>query len=159
MLLCVYTKNNKEVYPGIVKPISAQDVTTIAKQGWFFEWEKEYGHPLRHVYKLLIKGTNDIEGLVSFEYEDGFVLVEYLEAAPHNLKEDGLKVGAPLIAFACKQSFDIGFQGYVLISIKWNERMIRYYEDLGAKVFGVGRMGFHPVDSMELLKVYLYKGE
>jgi hypothetical protein len=107
----------------------------------------------------MIAGDNEIQSLVSFGYDDGFILIEYLETAPINRNKDGLIAGAPLLAFACKKSFDVGYEGYVLISIKWNERIIRYYEGLGAMVISKSRMVINPIDSKELVKVYSYKGE
>lgn len=153
----VYSKANKEIYLGIVKPLSYEDITKLEGEHWYFDWKAEYHKQNRHVYKLVIE--EKIESLISFEYDEGFILVEFLETAPHNRKGNGMKAGAPLIAFTCLESFEKGLDGYVVIKIKWNEKLIRYYEDLGAKVFSIGRMGFHPVESWKLVNIYLVKGE
>lgn len=60
----ILENSSGELIPVEIVPINSDDYKSITKERYFFNWktEKEFD-----VYKLIIKGGNDIVGLVSFE--------------------------------------------------------------------------------------------
>ncbi len=58
-----------------------------------------------------------------------------------------------LVAFACKLSFQLGFEGYVAFTAKTN--LIKHYEkSLGAKNFGGQRMYLETKEARYLVEKY-----
>ncbi len=53
-----------KIYPIEISPIENTDYKLLSKTRYFFDWKKERE---QEVYKLVIKGQNDILGLVSLE--------------------------------------------------------------------------------------------
>jgi hypothetical protein len=157
----VKRKNNDlEIYLGYLEPLKLIDIPVLKEDGWFFPWEEELCNAKRITYKLFVKGSDEIQALISFEEDDGFILIHYIETAPHNFNSNrGYKVAPALISFACINSLRQGYDGFVCLHIKISPKLMRYYESLGAKDIGNQRMAFNTVASMELLDVYLYKGE
>ncbi|MCJ7843620.1 hypothetical protein MUB24_22665 [Lederbergia sp. NSJ-179] len=158
----IINKHNNEIYPGVLHRLLLNDLA-INPIRWTFDWKKEILDPHYQPYKLLIVGDNHIQGLISFEEIDdgeGYIFVRYLESAPHNRGPNGeLRIAPALLAYACKKSFDKGYDGYVCIHIKLDKKLIRYYENLGAKYIGNQRMILDSFASNHLIKLYLNKGE
>jgi len=109
------------------------DISGLTEKGWLFDWADE---ELRktNIYKLLIKGNDTVQGLVSAEVIRGAVYVHLVESAPHNRgankKYEG--VGGHLFAIAMKLSVVNGFGGYVFFEAKNLELVQHYAEMLGA---------------------------
>jgi hypothetical protein len=53
-----------KTYPIEILPVESRDYKLISKSRYFFDWKEEKN---QEVYKLIIKGQNDILGLVSIE--------------------------------------------------------------------------------------------
>lgn len=108
------------------------------KKGWNFNWKKELRNDTREVYKLtIVNNPAIIQGLISFSVKTDHIYLELLESAPFNLGQNKLYEGVPgnLVAFACKASFQYGFDGFVSFTAK--TRLIRHYEKtLGAYHLG-----------------------
>ena len=110
----------------------------IKKNGWSFHWKQEFDNNAREVYKLTI--TNNptiIQGLLSFSVKSDHIYMELVESAPFNLGRNKLYEGVPgnLVAFACKVSFQQGFDGFLSFTAK--TKLIEHYEKtLGAYHFG-----------------------
>ncbi|MDC3418750.1 hypothetical protein [Aquibacillus salsiterrae] len=158
----VVNKQNNEVYPGAVQRLFLRDLAYINPKRWTFDWKEEISYPEHHVYKLIISGDNDIQGLISFtEVDDGegYILVRYIESAPHNRGHNGeFRVAPVLLTYTCSKSFEKGYGGFVCIHIKLDETLIKYYESLGAVFIGNQRMILDTVASQRLIQLYLYKG-
>jgi len=96
----------------------------------------------KEVYKLtIINNPNIIQGLISVSIERDHVFMNLLESAPFNLGRKKLYEGVPgnLVAYACKLSFQKGFEGFVAFTAK--SKLIKHYEDtLGAYHFKNQRM-------------------
>jgi hypothetical protein len=115
------------------------------KDGWFFNWKKEFKERNRWVYKLVLAGDTKIQGLISLEpiSHQQFIELHLIESAPHNHPKhkqfEG--VGGNLVAFACKMSFELGFDGFVAFNAKTS--LVQHYVDsLGAQVLNkYSRMG------------------
>ncbi|MFS0614965.1 hypothetical protein [Bacillus subtilis] len=145
--------SESETYTGCVNPLKEVDLSAIYKDGWFFDWKNEFDNPCREVYKLTVLG--DIQGLISFKYDEGFVLVNFLESSPDNRHKYGLSVTRPLLAFSCLKSLEVGNDGVICILSKMNPKLIQYYEALGAQYIGNNRLAIFEVESKHLRELYL----
>lgn len=85
----------------------------------------------------MIEGKSTIQGLLSIEprMNDLFVEMHLIENAPHNLGENKhyLGVASNLVIFACKRSFELGFDGFVAFTAK-TKLISHYIESIGAQV-------------------------
>jgi len=115
---------------------------TTKKNGWNFDWKSELDNDVKEVYKLTIVGNADIiQGLLSIRKETDHIFMNLLENAPFNIGKSKLYEGVAgnLVAFACKLSFQFGFEGFVAFTAK--TKLIKHYEEtLGAYHFGKQRM-------------------
>ena len=140
-----------------IHEVSKIDLKNITKiNGWKFDWKAELKITDRIVYKLTIVGnTNIIQGLASIsDFGDHFYL-HLVESAPFNLGKKKLYEGVPgnLFAFACKQSWDKGYDGIVAFQSK--TKLIGHYEyTLGATHVGGHKMILFPVAALKLIKQY-----
>lgn len=112
------------------------------KNGWKFNWKTEFNDMTKEVYKLTIVNNPDIiQGLISISRESDHVFLNLLESAPFNLGKNKLYEGVPgnLVAYACKLSFQIGFEGFVAFTAKSN--LVKHYDEtLEATLFKNQRM-------------------
>lgn len=130
---CLVEVASGKIFPTTFCLASEEDITELTEKGWLFDWSDD---ELRktNIYKLLIKGDDTIQGLVSAEVIRGAVYVHLVESAPHNLgatkQYEG--VGAHLFAIAIKLSIVNGFDGYIFFEAKNIELVQHYSEMLGA---------------------------
>lgn len=63
---------------------------------------------------MVLKGDDAIQGLISLERAENYIEMHLIETAPHNfgMAKKYAGVAGNLVAFACKISFDLGFEGY-----------------------------------------------
>jgi len=112
---------------------SEVDISGLTESGWLFDWTAD---ELRNtnIYKLLVKGDDTIQGLVSAEVVRGAVYVHLVESAPHNRGSEKQYegVGGHLFAIAIKLSMVNGFDGYIFFEAKNLELVEHYSEMLGA---------------------------
>jgi len=115
---------------------------TTKKNGWNFDWKSELNDDVKEVYKLTIVGnTAIVQGLLSIHRETDHIFMDLLENAPFNIGKNKLYEGVAgnLVAFACKLSFQFGFEGFIAFTAK--TKLIEHYEEtLGAYHFGKQRM-------------------
>jgi hypothetical protein len=94
-----------------------EELKNVTKtKGWLFDWKEEFKHPEREIYKLTIVGNPSIiQGLLSIEVKEDHVFMHLVENAPFNRGNDKVYAGVAgnLVAFACKVSFQRGFDGNV----------------------------------------------
>lgn len=114
-----------------VATLKKSDLLHVSKRkDWKFNWKSEYNDFSREVNKLTIVNNPDIiQGLMSISIEQDHVFINLLESAPFNLGKDKLYEGVPgnLVAYACKLSFQKGFEGFVAFTAK--SKLIKHYED------------------------------
>ena len=119
----------------VIIHLTKADLKTVAKKnGWVFDWKYELSRPEREVYKLTITdNTNIIQGLVSLEIKLDHVYMHLVESAPFNKGKEKVYSGVPgnLVAFACRLSFQRGFEGNVSFISK-TQLINHYTETLGA---------------------------
>jgi hypothetical protein len=127
------------------------------KDGWSFNWKKEFNEPGRQLYKLIIAGDKIIQGLISLEpvTDQLYIEMHLIENAPHNYGRDKQFAGVAgnLVAFACKMSFDSGFGGYVAFTSK-TELIEHYTETLGAQLIFRNRMTISTIPAKKLVNSY-----
>ena len=126
-----------------VLPLTYQDLKHITKKnGWNFKWKQELNDCAKQVYKLTILNNPEIvQGLLTVSIEADHIFMNLLENAPFNIGKTKLYEGVAgnLVAFACRMSFQHGFDGYVAFVAK--TKLINHYEaTLGAYHFGGQRM-------------------
>ena len=114
----------------------------IKKNGWNFDWKSEFNDLKKEVYKLTIVNNPDIvQGLLSITIESDHIYMDLLESTPFNIGKQKLYEGVAgnLVAYACKTSFQKGYDGFVAFTAK--TRLINHYEEtLGAYHFKNQRM-------------------
>ena len=143
-----------------VLPITSWDLKTVLKKnGWFFSWKRELNRN-PNVYKLVLNAKPElIQGLISYEIMQGYLFMPLVEAAPHNFGacKKYLGVLPNLVAFVCKQSFDMGFEG--VVSFKSKTKLIEHYcEKLGAEQIGrYGEMAIFTEAAKNLVNSYYKK--
>lgn len=118
-----------------VSLLTIADLKTVAKKnGWIFNWKLELNQPEREIYKLtIVDNPNIIQGLVSLEIKSDHIYMHLVESAPFNKGKNKLYIGVPgnLVAFACRLSFQRGFEGNISFISK--SQLINHYIDtLGA---------------------------
>jgi hypothetical protein len=137
--------------------VSHEDLRTASrKNGWRFNWRKEYALPQRTVYKLYIeRNPSIIQGLVCLEVMADHVHMHLLESAPFNIGVGKIYLGVPgnLVAFACQLSLGLGFEGNLAFVAK--SQLIKHYQDsLGAVFIGGQRMIIFPDAALKLIQKY-----
>jgi hypothetical protein len=122
-----------------VKELTKKDLRVITKKdNWLFNWRNELNDLGKQVYKLTIVDNSEvIQGLISLTVEDDHVFMHLIESAPSNRGKQKKYLGIPgnLVAFGCKLSIELGFDGF--LSFRSKTQLIDHYiQTLGAYHFG-----------------------
>jgi hypothetical protein len=145
-----------KTYDTEVIPVTKDDLKLVLKKnGWRFNWKKEYKEQDRQLYKLVAKGDKTIQGLISLQPVENYIEMHLIEVAPHNYGKSKkfLGVAGNLVAFACKMSFDSGFEGFVGFTAK--TQLIQHYIDtLGAELIFRNRMSISGNPAKKLVNSY-----
>ncbi|WP_353717850.1 hypothetical protein [Dyadobacter sp. 676] len=95
---------------------NVQEIRRLNKSEWLFDWVKEVSSKEKQVYKLVLSENTDvIQGLICLQDKGDHIYMHLIENSKAN-KGAGKKflgVAGNLIAFACKLSFDKGYEGYI----------------------------------------------
>ena len=137
--------------------LTLNDLKTITKkQGWLFDWKKEFKDPARDVFKLtIVNNPTIIQGLICLEVKSDHVYMHLVESAPFNKGKTKVYTGVPgnLVAYACKLSFQRGHEGNVSFLSK--TQLIEHYEKtLGAIQFGGRVMIIETNAALKLIEKY-----
>lgn len=140
-----------------VSRMTSNDLKGVTKKtGWNFDWKSEFNDLQKEVYKLtIINNSTIIQGLLSLTIEQDHIYMNLLESSPFNIGKNKLYEGVAgnLVAFACKVSFQKGYDGFVAFTAKTN--LIKHYEEsLGAFHFKNQRMIIETEASKNLVKKY-----
>lgn len=140
-----------------VSILTLNDLKKITKkEGWDFNWKEEYKNPIKELYKLsIISSPHVIQGLISLEVKSDHVYMHLIESAPFNKGKNKIYSGVAgnLVAFACKLSFQRGFEGN--ISFLSKTQLIDHYEkSLHAKHFGGRVMIIENQAALRLINKY-----
>lgn len=140
------------VFETIVSELSADELKTL--NNWQFNWLKESRY--FPIFKLTtIVEPTVIQGLLSIEKQQGFVFMSLIETAPHNFgsQKQYLGIAGNLVAFACKKSFESGFDGYVSFVSK-SQLVEHYKKTLNAEVLYGPRMVIKTPAATALVRQY-----
>lgn len=140
-----------------VLPITKDEIKTILKKnGWQFNWKMEFKETNHQLFKLVLRGDSEIQGLISIEVMDDYIEMHLIETAPQNFGNKKKFAGVPanLVAFACKMSFEHGFDGYVAFTAK-TQLIDHYAETLGAiSIYKKERMAIPSESAKKLVNSY-----
>jgi hypothetical protein len=130
------------------------------RDGWNFNWIKLIQEENSHVYFLkTIESPKSVEGALQLKIENGMLIMELLEIAPHNIGQENKKydhVAGCLIAFACRESIKIDgvYMGFLTFVSKTN--LIEWYTGKYGAVLALGhRMYIDYNSGLKLIKEYL----
>lgn len=146
--------------PTEITLITSTDLKIITrKNGWVFDWKVEFKEPARDVYKLtVINNQSVIQGLISLEIKEDHVYMHLVESNAFNKGNKKIYAGIPgnLVAFACKLSFQRGYEGNVSFLSK--AQLVQHYiETLGAIHFGGRVMIIDTNGAVKLINKYFPK--
>ncbi len=146
-----------KVFETDVLPVTKAELTGILKKnGWQFNWRMESKEPKHQIFKLVLQGDPIIQGLLSVEAKGNYVEMHLIENAPHNYgnKKRFVGVAGNMVAFACKLSFELGFDGYVSFTAK-SQLVKHYQESLGAiSIYTKERMAIPSESARKLVNSY-----
>jgi len=137
------TDTNKKIEIEIV-PVDNQDYHKLTIERYFFNWKEEENF---NVYKLIIKGQNDIFGLVSLDFIDSESRIEIrllavgAENRGRHKKYD--RIAGCLIGFAARKAI-MTYSNFPCISLVPKTELREYYKktyymtDGGKSVFTEG---------------------
>ena len=141
----------------VVLPLTKADLKNVTKKnGWLFDWKREFKVPEWSTYKLTIVDNPDVtQGLVSLEVKNDHVAMQLVESAPFNIGNNKMYEGVlgNLVAYVCKVSFEHGFEGNVVFRAK--TKLIQHYtEKLKAVHVGGHLMVLYPPAARYLVDQY-----
>lgn len=133
-----------------------EDLKKIKKSDWLFDWKSESKNRGKLIYKLVIADNpKNIQGLISLQDKGDHIYMHLIESSKFNRGTEKVYLGVPgnLVAFACKLSFDKGYQG--IISFESKTKLIAHYErTLGANVLFRNIMAIDSKAAIKLIKQY-----
>ncbi len=140
-----------------VSIVSLSDLKGVSKKNnWVFDWKFEFKQPQRDVYKLtIVNNQHVIQGLISLEVKSDHIYMHLVESAPFNKGKSKIYMGVPgnLVAFACKLSFQRGYEGNVSFISK-SQLIQHYVHTLGAMHVGGRIMIIDTIASLKLIDKY-----
>jgi len=145
-----------EVFDTHVTQLGSQLKKVFDPAEWLFDWETELDIPSREVYKLTtVNNPKIIHGLLSLEDKADHIFIHLVESANFNKGTNKMYLGVAgnLFAFACKLSFEKGYDGYVAFDSK-SALIDHYKKNLGATHLGEQRMFIETVSALYLVKKY-----
>ena len=144
-------------FPTDVSRLIKTDLRQITKKnGWVFNWKTELDDNTKEVYKLTINNNpNIIQGILSITIETDHVYMDLLESAAFNKGKNKLYEGVSgnLVAYACKKSFQNGFDGYLSFTAK-TKLIDHYTKTLNAFHFGGHLMIINTLAASKLVDQY-----
>lgn len=132
-----------EIFDTATVKVTLRDKRLIKKSDWLFDWLLELkAAPRKEVFKLTtVNNSGIIQGLICIEDKKDHIFLHLLESAKFNKGKRKLYLGVAgnLVAYACKISFDKGYEGFVAFDSK--TALIKHYQQsLGATHFRGQRM-------------------
>ncbi|WP_054677897.1 hypothetical protein [Lacticaseibacillus sharpeae] len=146
-------KTGKEVKVNYHKiTITSPHADSLHKAGWLFNWSLTAGTT---VVAITLPGSNEFQGLVSYDNDDNFVNLDLIESAPYNRGKNRrfYGVGRALFAIVAQASFDYGDDGFILLKPKTRVRE-HFSTDMGAKEIGNGKQYIDTTSAIQLLNTF-----
>lgn len=143
-----------EVFTSLI--IQIKETKKIKKTDWVFDWHSEVKNNSKSVYGLTTQSNQNIlQGLISITDKHDHIFMDLIESAKFNKGKNKLYRGVAgnLVAFACKTSFEKGYDGVVSFIAK-TQLIEHYSQTLGAKLFTRNRMYIDTRESRILTTKY-----
>jgi hypothetical protein len=141
--------------------LNSNNKNELKKYEWLFDWCHQLELNDREIYKLVINGNPEIiQGLVSLTDRSDHIYMNLIESAKFNRGKNKIYFGVPgnLVAFACKISFEKGYDGFVAFDAK--TALIKHYEEtIFATHFKGTRMFIDNLSALKLVTQYFKKEE
>lgn len=139
-----------------VLPLASKDLKQFNKIDWLFDWKAEAKNKDKLVYKLsIIDNPNVLQGLMSLQDRGDHIFMHLIESSKFNRGARKVYNGVPgnLVAYACKLSFDKGYDGYV--SFESKTKLIEHYQQtLGAELLFGNVMAIDTKAATKLVNQY-----
>jgi hypothetical protein len=119
-----------EIFNTEVVRLTTNDLNQIHQSEWLFNWRKEIRETTKVVYKLCTSNNPSvIQGLLSIEDKKDHVFTHLIESSKLNKGSAKVYLGVPgnLIAYACKVSVEMGYQGFLAFDAK--SALIKHHEE------------------------------
>jgi hypothetical protein len=119
-----------DVFDTDIFQLFAPDSKHLKKADWQFKWQEQIKLNDRDIYKLVIKDNPKvIQGLISLSDRGDHIYMHLIESAKFNKGKSKIYTGVPgnLVAFACKLSFEKGYDGYIAFDAK--TILIKHYQE------------------------------
>ena len=119
-----------DVFDTDIFQLIAKESKQINKADWQFKWHEQVKLTDRETYKLVIRDNPKIiQGLISLSDSGDHIYMHLIESAKFNKGKQKIYTGVPgnLVAFACKRSFDLGYDGYLAFDAK--TVLIKHYQE------------------------------
>ena len=119
-----------DVFDTDIFRLYSKDIKQINKAVWQFNWQEQLNLNNRETYKLVIRNNPKIiQGLISVSDLGDHIYMHLIESAKFNKGRSKIYTGVPgnLVAFACKLSFDKGYDGYLAFDAK--TVLVRHYQE------------------------------
>lgn len=129
-----------ESFATMLTQLTSTQRRQLKKKDWLFNWSRELDTVRRQVYKLTtVADPSLIQGLISLEVDTDHVFVYLVESAAFNkgAHKQYLGVAGNLFAWACRVSFEQGYEGFVAFDAK-TALLTHYQQALGAQRMGRG---------------------
>jgi hypothetical protein len=100
--------------------LTSKDIKGFKRSDWLFDWKAEANDKEKAVYKLVIANNLQIiQGLISLQDKGDHVFMHLIESNKFNRGIRKLYISVPgnLVAFACKLSFDKGYEGFISLNL------------------------------------------
>lgn len=138
---------------------SDKDRKQFKKTDWLFDWKAESKNKDKSICKLvIIDNPNIIQGLISLQDKGDHIFIHLIENNKFNRGAKKVYLGVPgnLVAYACKLSFDAGYNGYV--SFESKTKLIDHYRmTLGAELLFGNIMAIDTKAATNLIGQYFPK--
>jgi hypothetical protein len=148
-----------DVFDTEIFQLLPKDIKLIKKADWQFNWQEQIYLNGRETYKLVIKDNPKIiQGLLSISNQVDHIYMHLIESAKFNKGKTKIYSGVPgnLVAFACKVSFDKGYDGYLAFDAK-TVLVKHYQETLYATHFKGTKMMIETPAANRLISKYFKK--
>jgi hypothetical protein len=148
-----------DVFDTEIFQLLPKDIKLIKKADWQFNWQEQIKLNDRETYKLVIKDNPKIiQGLLSISNQGDHIYMHLIESAKFNKGKTKIYSGVPgnLVAFACKVSFDKGYDGYLAFDAK-TVLVKHYQETLYATHFKGTKMMIETPAANRLISKYFKK--
>lgn len=145
-----------DIFDTDIFQLFSKDSKQLNKTDWQFKWQEQLKLNDRETYKLVIKDNSKIiQGLISLSDQGDHIYMHLVESAKFNKGKTKIYTGVPgnLVAFACKLSFEKGYDGYLAFDAK--TVLVKHYQDtLFATHFRGTKMMIETPAANKLIKQY-----